>query len=563
MKKTFTINISGIVFNIDEDAYEKLGSYLRKIKKHFQGSEGGEEIINDIESRIAEILQDKMSDKKQVVTIDDIDEIIEIMGQPDEFTEESSEEDKAEDETFEAPRYKRLYRDVDSRMLGGVCAGIAAYLKTDPVWIRLIFVVLTLFSGIGILIYLIMWIVVPEARTTAEKLEMKGRRVNISNIEKSIQDEVDHLKDKINDLTDEAKNTFKKKSKDVNAPRDPVPGLITSFFRIVGRLILILAGLIFFLLGISFLVILISSILGGGTFFVFEDIYVTPFPETGIFNILVETTSNIPVIKTTLALVTGIPIIMLIILSLTWIFGLKRNRTIGIVALNIWVISLIVLLVFVFNFARDFRFEGDHTRESIINTIPEKTLKINSNESAIDYSDYSLIKSRDWIVTDNGYEFEAFGKPDLTFHLSDDKSCRLVLLTRARGKTYFEAKSRARKIIYNYSFNDTTLLLDHHFRLAENEVWRDQELNLKLYLPQGQKISIGQNMSDILSIKNEYSRHYMEGRDFIMTKNGLELYEKGLSATEKSNDIHAINKAGFFQVFSGLVFNNYSLLPVR
>ena len=563
MKKTFTINISGIVFNIDEDAYEKLGSYLRKIKKHFQGSEGGEEIINDIESRIAEILQDKMSDKKQVVTIDDIDEIIEIMGQPDEFTEESSEEDKAEDETFEAPRYKRLYRDVDSRMLGGVCAGIAAYLKTDPVWIRLIFVVLTLFSGIGILIYLIMWIVVPEARTTAEKLEMKGRRVNISNIEKSIQDEVDHLKDKINDLTDEAKNTFKKKSKDVNAPRDPVPGLITSFFRIVGRLILILAGLIFFLLGISFLVILISSILGGGTFFVFEDIYVTPFPETGLFNMLVETPSNIPVIKTTLALVTGIPIIMLIILSLTWIFGLKRNRTIGIVALNVWVISLIVLLVFVFNFARDFRFEGDHTRESIINTIPEKTLKINSNESAIDNNDYSLIMSRDWIITDNGYEFEAFGKPDLTFHLSDDKSCRLVLLAQARGKTEFEAKSRAREIIYNYSFNDTTLILDQHFRLAENEVWRDQELNLKLYLPQGQKISIGRNMSDILSIKNEYSRHYMEGRDFIMTKNGLELYEKGLSAAEKSNDIHAINKAGFFQIFSGLVFNNYSLLPVR
>jgi len=563
MKKTFTINISGIVFNIDEDAYEKLGSYLRKIKKHFQGSEGGEEIINDIESRIAEILQDKMSDKKQVVTIDDIDEIIEIMGQPDEFTEENPEEDKAEDETFEAPRYKRLYRDVDSRMLGGVCAGIAAYLKTDPVWIRLIFVVLTLFSGIGILIYLIMWIVVPEARTTAEKLEMKGRRVNISNIEKSIQDEVEHLKDKINDLTDEAKNTFKKKSKDVNTPRDPVPGLITSFFRILGRLILILAGVIFFLLGISFLVILISSILGGGSFFVFEDIYVTPFPETGFFNMLVETPSNIPVIKTTLALVTGIPIIMLIIISLAWIFGLKRNRTIGIVALNVWVISLIVLLVFVFNFARDFRFEGDHTREAIINTIPEKTLEINSNESAIDNRDYALIMSRDWIITDNGNEFEAFGKPDLTFHLSDDNSCRLLLFTQARGKTEFDAESRAREMIYNYSFNDTALLLDRHFRLAENQVWRDQELNLKLYLPLGQKIRIGRNMSDILSIKNEYSRNYMEGREFIMTKNGLQLYEKEISAAETANEINVTNKAGFFQIFSGLVFNNYSLFPVR
>ncbi len=563
MKKTFTINISGIVFNIDEDAYEKLGSYLRKIKKHFQGSEGGEEIINDIESRIAEILQNKMSDKKQVVIIDDIDEIIEIMGQPDEFTGESSEENKAEDETFEAPRYKRLYRDVDSRLLGGVCAGIAAYLKTDPVWIRLIFVVLTLFSGIGVLIYLILWIVVPEARTTAEKLEMKGRRVNISNIEKSIQDEVDHLKDKINDLTDEAKNTFKKKSKNVNAPRDPVPGLIKSFFSVLGRLILILAGVIFFLLGISFLVFLIASILGGGTFFIFEDIYVTPFPETGFLNMLVESPSNIPVIKTTLALVTGIPIIMLIILGLTWIFGLKRNRAIGIVALNVWVISLVVLLVFVFNFARDFRFEGDYSREEIIKTIPAKTLIIISNESAIDKRDYALIMSRDWIITDNGYEFEALGKPDLTFHLSDDSSCRLVLYTQARGKTKFDAESRAREIIYNYSFNDSTLFLDHHFRLANNEVWRDQELNLKLYLPHGQRIRIGRDMSEILSTRNEFSRYYMDEKEFIMTENGLQRYEKELTAAENSNEVHMTSKAGFLQIFSGLVFNNYNLFPVR
>ena len=117
MKKTFSINISGIIFNIDDDAYDKLGDYLNSIKKHFINVEGNAEIFTDIESRIAEILQSKLSEDKQVIIIDDINEVISVMGQPYEFGEEEKEEDR-EEETFNDTRgVKRLYRDIDNRVL--------------------------------------------------------------------------------------------------------------------------------------------------------------------------------------------------------------------------------------------------------------------------------------------------------------------------------------------------------------------------------------------------------------------------------------------------------------
>lgn len=207
MKKTFTINISGIIFHIDDDAYSKLNSYLSSIKRHFNNLNGKEEVIADIESRIAEILQAKLTDNKQVIGVEDIDEVIVIMGQPSDFADD--EDDSAEPSQAHHS-YKRLYRDSENKMIGGVASGIAAYLHTDPLWIRILFII-SLFTTLGIFIYVILWIALPEAFTTTERLEMKGEKVNISNIEKSIKDEFDKLKGKINDLTQQAKETVKKK----------------------------------------------------------------------------------------------------------------------------------------------------------------------------------------------------------------------------------------------------------------------------------------------------------------------------------------------------------------
>ena len=156
MKKTFNINISGIIFHIDEDAYEKLSLYLKRLKQHFDKTDSGKDIIGDIENRIAELLQEKLSDKKQVITLADIDEVITLMGEPYEFSEEEETSSNSQ-QSYQKTYGKRLFRDTDTRIIGGVCSGIAAYFNIDPLWVRLGFV-LAAFSGFGFLIYLILWI---------------------------------------------------------------------------------------------------------------------------------------------------------------------------------------------------------------------------------------------------------------------------------------------------------------------------------------------------------------------------------------------------------------------
>lgn len=201
MKKTFTINISGSIFHIDEDAYEKLQIYLRSINAHYGASEEGREIVADIESRISEIFNDKLSSRDQVVTETMIDEVITIMGKPEEIFETDSDEDDVTPGAKKARRRRRLFRDPDHRVFGGVASGISAYFGIDVVVIRLIFVLLFIFGvGSSLILYVILWIVVPKATTTAQKLEMKGERVNISNIEKSIKDEYQEVKQNFDNM---------------------------------------------------------------------------------------------------------------------------------------------------------------------------------------------------------------------------------------------------------------------------------------------------------------------------------------------------------------------------
>jgi len=191
MKKTLTINLANQVFHIDEDAYIRLKEYLDRIESHFSNKEERKDIISDIENRISELFGERTSAEKQVITLQDIEEIIRIMGDPVEiggFTASGPEEETT------TPGTRRLYRDPDNRVLGGVCSGIGIYLKLDPTIVRLVFLVIFFGFGIGFLIYIILWIVVPEARTTAQKLEMRGDPVNASNIGKFMRDEYEHVK---------------------------------------------------------------------------------------------------------------------------------------------------------------------------------------------------------------------------------------------------------------------------------------------------------------------------------------------------------------------------------
>ncbi len=210
MKKTLNINIRGIVFHIDDDAYEKLNKYLSEINHHFKSKKGHEDIINDIENRIVELFQQKLTDKKQVIVMEDVDEVIGIMGHPSDF-DQDSEEEAIPNPQKSKKEPKRLFRDIDNRLIGGVCSGLGAYFNVDQMWFRLAFIVSLFIGGAGAIVYLIIWIITPPAVTVSEKLEMQGDPVTISNMEKAFKEEMNELKDKLDDLTEQAKQTFKKK----------------------------------------------------------------------------------------------------------------------------------------------------------------------------------------------------------------------------------------------------------------------------------------------------------------------------------------------------------------
>ncbi|NJK96031.1 MAG: PspC domain-containing protein, partial [Bacteroidales bacterium] len=202
MKKTVIINISGIVFHIDEDAYEKLKGYLESLNHYFGNSSESREIVTDIEARIAELLQPKINDIKQSVTIDDVEEILSILGTPEDIAASDSasyESEPAESAPYTGKRSsRRLYRDVENSVIGGVSSGLGAYFDIDPVFFRIIFIALIFAGGVSFIIYPILWIVVPAARTSAQKLEMRGKDINLSNIEKTVREEFTHIRSNMN-----------------------------------------------------------------------------------------------------------------------------------------------------------------------------------------------------------------------------------------------------------------------------------------------------------------------------------------------------------------------------
>ena len=210
MNKVFNINLGGYPFTIDEDAFEELSNYLQAIHGHFRESEGYEEITGDIESRMAELFQEAMQGR-EIVMFKDVQNGISIMGTPEDFGAEPLEETAYQSESAtETPtgrhrktKYKtgkRLFRNGEDEVIGGICSGIASYFGVeDPLWIRLGFVLLTISGGFSIPIYLLLWAIVPKAETASDRLAMRGEKINASNIGKIVEEEIEYFSEKVSE----------------------------------------------------------------------------------------------------------------------------------------------------------------------------------------------------------------------------------------------------------------------------------------------------------------------------------------------------------------------------
>ena len=211
MNKIYNINLGGYPIVIDDNAYSHLTKYLDTIGHHFADSEGCEEIVYDIEVRMAEILVENK--KGAIIGIKEVEEVIKIMGRPEDFGAQPIDEDDYAEEAASTSKSKkrkrrpiktgkRLFRDPDEKVIGGVCSGIAAYFGiVDPLWIRLIFIALVFGGGLAVPAYILLWAIVPEAASTSDKLSMRGEPATVSNIAKTVEEEILELRDKINDLS--------------------------------------------------------------------------------------------------------------------------------------------------------------------------------------------------------------------------------------------------------------------------------------------------------------------------------------------------------------------------
>jgi len=200
MKKVVHINLGGKEFIINDDAFSELEKYLNTIEKHFSKFQGFEGIIYDIEVRMGELFEE---DNKHgnIIDMPKLERAMNAMGRPEDFMDEE-ETVKSKKKKTRVKTGKKLFRDDENRVIGGVASGLSAYFGiNDPIFIRLFFVIFCLLGGSGVIAYIIMMIAIPKAETSSDYLAMKGEEINIDNIAKTVQESILDIKDKLDDFS--------------------------------------------------------------------------------------------------------------------------------------------------------------------------------------------------------------------------------------------------------------------------------------------------------------------------------------------------------------------------
>ena len=506
MNKTVNINIGGMIFHIDEDAYQKLTLYFESIKRSLSNSSGQDEIMKDIEMRVAELLIEKQKSDKHVINNKDVDEVITIMGQPEDYKIDDDTENKSSEPFYPYTRSKKLYRDKDRGTIAGVCTGLGHYFGIDAVWLKILFLILFFGFGTGFIAYIILWIAMPKAVTTSEKLEMTGEPVTISTIEKKVREEFDSVSNKFKS-TD-----FDKMGNDVKTGAERVAGGIGEVFmnifkvfaKILGAIILVISSL-------SLLGIVIGSIIL---------MFSSSMPDNYILNnistpIGLETPLWVQGILFLIA--AGIPMFFFLILGLKLL--VPNLKSIGNIAkfslLGIWIIAVGILISLGIKEATQIAYDGKDVKKDVININPIDTLFVKFKNN--DFYSKDSNENTDFRLTQDEKNNEIIYSNNVTIEvLKTDEALPYIQVEKlAVGKSATEAKNRAEKIKYGYKIEGNQLILDNYLLTNVANKFRGQKVELFLYLPKGTLFKADENLQNYDESENDFFNLHYSSNDYV------------------------------------------------
>lgn len=478
MNKSFSIHLGGSIFHIEEDAYLQLKAYLDTIKHNLNGDPGTDEIMQDIEARIGEIFQSKMDERKSVILLRDVEDVIATMGKPEDYT---MGESKAEDYT-EPLRNKarRVYRDQDDALVGGVCSGLSHYFGWDPVILRLLAVALFFISGGGAFIgYLIFWGVVPAAQTTAEKLQMRGEPVNIDNIRKFVNDEAKQAAENINRFARNAGSNKRKGSESMY-----------QFANILKRIF----GLMSLLFGLGLGILLVVSLVAADLQIFGSHSY------QELQNLIMPDENTLWLITIGAILAIGAPAVACIYNGIRLLVGNQRKlRGLSITLSILFVAGIAMAIAGGINIGTEFKSEAQIPTTIILDNITNDTLYIDVPEDSIFRG---VVNNRHHdpfeLLSFNGQRVHVGSGVSLIFETSDATSDYKVKVVKcSQGRNVGQASELADRIEYNYAIQNNHVMLPFVYDFPQGDKFRGQFVDITVIVPAGKYVHFGPDIHKI------------------------------------------------------------------
>jgi phage shock protein PspC (stress-responsive transcriptional regulator) len=565
MNKTININLGGYPFIADDDAYDYLSNYLRIIKNHFRNSSGYAEITADIETRLAELIQARLKERS-IVTITEVKSAIEVMGTPEDFGAESDGTTSNPNTNYTNTTYsvgKKIFRDGEDRVLGGVCAGLAAYFGWDSVWVRLIFGLSFFMFGFGFLLYIILWVIVPKAKTSSDRLAMRGEPINFSNIARTVENEVSNLGSTIRNLGDEydkkktsgesgyySQATLDESRAKYEAQKNALGSGLSKGFSLLGQLI---GALVNFIKGIGrpllFLAALLGAFILAVLWFGFMTAYIHLYPFSGYVFGAGSGLANLGAIN--LFFLISIPLVGLGLLIARILFRTKVNDYIKAGMGAFWILNLFSAGVVAANMTTEFGNSAE-TKNEVPLSIVGDTLTIalppntSLNDNWVNFNDFKMKGATDHLVF----------PVRLNIHRGDNKEFRLIKKISSRGNDDNEAVQLANNISYNINPMGNRIEFEPYFKLAKGSKWRVQQVEFELKVPEGKYVRFEEHtfkIIDDLEVSDEEDMPWdKEGRVLQMSKNGFICPDYIKQNSEEKqysfNDFKKVNVEGHVKV---------------